>query len=156
MSPAPTANIPSKPLKYRSNNVYASPTSRTANMECAHLRPSSSRRRYAAFEREAIIKRLVDDPYGHGHQDRIPVSIAGINDRSMTDDYFLTLYDLQVHARSTNDEEASDNQVMNLKLISYPRMELLTPKPPTEIMKCDWPSSKLTIFFPMATIRSRN
>ena len=57
-------------------------------------------------DRQAAILRLVADPFKYGHRDRVPVDIQGIKNRTLIDDYFLKLYDLEIrNASSTELEE---------------------------------------------------
>lgn len=67
---------------------------------------SSPKPNYTPSEREAIILRLVDDLYKHGYRDRVHVDIDGINNRSLIDDYFLTLDELQRNTAELNSKEA--------------------------------------------------
>ena len=59
-------------------------------------------------EREETIIRLVSDPYGYGYRDRVLVDIEGINNRTLIDNYFLKLYDLEL--QSADSEELKEHK----------------------------------------------
>lgn len=80
---------------------------------------SSPKPNYTPSEREAIILRLVDDPYKHGHRDRVHVDIEGINNRSLIDDYFLTLDELQRNTAELNSKEAEGRLREHQKGLSF-------------------------------------
>ncbi|KAG7005291.1 hypothetical protein G7Y79_00020g048190 [Physcia stellaris] len=70
---------------------------------------------YTPSEREATIIRLVADPYKHGHRDRVQVDIEGINNRSLIDNYFLTLDELQRKAAEQDGNEPQAQAQVQLK-----------------------------------------
>ena len=59
---------------------------------------------------EATILCLVADPYGYGYRDRMPVGIEGIRNRTLIDNYFLRLHNLQLQSSALESSELREHR----------------------------------------------